>query len=107
MLRESRIPGRTLAVCGMLADKDVAGVVQALAADVDGWFAAGLEGPRALSARELAGRAARAGVEMQPAGPVAEAMTQAALQAAAGDRILVFGSFHCVGPALAALGIHL
>ena len=102
-----RIRGRTLAVCGMLGDKDVAGVVQALAADIDEWFAAGLEGPRALSATDLAGRAARVGVSMQPAGTVAEAMAQAAVRAVPGDRILVFGSFHCVGPALVALGVPL
>jgi len=106
-LRDSRIPGRTLAVCGMLGDKDVAGVVQALAADIDEWFAAGLEGPRALSATDLAARAARVGVSMQPAGTVAEAMAQAAVRAGPGDRILVFGSFHCVGPALVALGVPL
>jgi dihydrofolate synthase/folylpolyglutamate synthase len=106
-LRDSRFPGRTLAVCGMLGDKDVASVVHTLAGGIDEWFAASLEGPRALSAIELAARAASAGVQMQPAGTVAEAMAQAAVRARAGDRILVFGSFHCVGPALAVLDVPL
>lgn len=106
-LRESPATGRTLAVCGMLGDKDVAGVVRMLSGEVEQWFAAGLDGPRALSATELAGRAAQVGVTLQPAGTVAEAMARAAGQAQPGDRVLVFGSFHSVGPALVALGLPL
>ena len=106
-LRDAPAAGRTLAVCGMLGDKDVEGVVGLLAGGVDEWFAAELEGPRALPAAELAGRAARAGVAMQPAGTVAEAMSRAADRARPGDRILVFGSFHTVGPALVALDVPL
>jgi dihydrofolate synthase/folylpolyglutamate synthase len=106
-LRDPAWRGRTLAVCGMLGDKDVEGVVRPLAACVDEWFAAGLDGPRALGANELAGRAARAGVDMQPAGTVAQAMARAAGRARPGDRVLVFGSFHTVGPALVALGVPL
>ena len=55
---------RTLAVYAALADKDVAGVAQALAGVVDGWHIAGLSdaGPRGLGvddfARQLAGTAA-------------------------------------------------
>jgi len=106
-LRDPPPAGRTLAVCGMLGDKDVEGVVRLLAGCVDEWFAAELEGPRALPAAELAGRAAKAGVSMHPAGTVAEAMVRAADRARPGDRILVFGSFHTVGPALVALGVPL
>jgi dihydrofolate synthase/folylpolyglutamate synthase len=106
-LQGSPAAGRTLAVCGMLGDKDVEGVVRGLAGVVDEWFAAGLEGPRALPALELAARAARVGVGMQPAGRVPQAMARAADHAGPGDRILVFGSFHTVGPALVALGVHL
>jgi dihydrofolate synthase/folylpolyglutamate synthase len=106
-LRDPPWTGRTLAVCGMLGDKDVAGVVRLLAGCVDEWFAADLEGPRALPAAELAARAAKEGVAMQPAGKVAEAMARAADRARPGDRILVFGSFHAVGPALVALGVPL
>jgi folylpolyglutamate synthase/dihydropteroate synthase len=40
---------------------------------------------------------------MVPAGSVAEAMQRAAQEAAAGDRIVVFGSFHTVGPALSCV----
>ncbi len=106
-LRESGAPGRTLAVCGMLGDKDVPGVVAQLAPVVDVWFAATAEGPRAIDATELARRARTVGVTMRPSGTVGAAMASAAAVAAKGDRIVVFGSFHTVGPALVSLGLHL
>ena len=106
-LREFPTPGRTLAVCGMLGDKDVAGVVAALVPVVDRWFAAIAEGPRAIDDVELTRRAAMAGVTMRPAGSIVAALDRAAAQATQGDRIVVFGSFHTVGPALAALGVPL
>ncbi|HET7202904.1 MAG TPA: bifunctional tetrahydrofolate synthase/dihydrofolate synthase [Steroidobacteraceae bacterium] len=106
-LREMPAPGRTLAVCGMLGDKDVPGVVTALRDGVDAWYAATSEGPRAIDAHELARRAAAAGVAMQPSGTIAEAMARAGEDAKAGDRIVVFGSFHTVGPALVWLGVPL
>jgi dihydrofolate synthase/folylpolyglutamate synthase len=95
--------GRTLAVCGMLADKDARGVLEALRGSVDRWFAASTDGARGQTAATLAARAADSGIAMTPAGPVAEAMRRAADEARAGDRIVVFGSFHTVGPALACV----
>ena len=65
------------------------------------------EGPRAIDAVELGRRACDAGVNLLPAGTVPEAMRRAAEVARAGDRIVVFGSFHVVGPALTALRVHL
>ena len=91
----------------MLGDKDVPGVVGALRRSFDRWFAATSEGPRAIDADELRRRAATAGVAMEPVGPIAVAMHQASLAAGPGDRIVVFGSFHTVGPALAQLGVTL
>ena len=99
-LSATRGDGRTLAVCGMLADKDVPAVLARLRGCVDWWVAATTEGPRGLDDVELARRAAKAGVSMQPGGTVAEAMRLARRHARTGDRIVVFGSFHTVGPAL-------
>jgi dihydrofolate synthase/folylpolyglutamate synthase len=96
-------PGRTIAVCGMLADKDVEAVLGLLEPAIDLWVAAGTDGPRALDDAALAARAASVGVTMQPAGPVATAMQAAAAMARPGDRVVVFGSFHTVGPALEQL----
>jgi dihydrofolate synthase/folylpolyglutamate synthase len=98
------VAGRTIAVCGMLADKDVEAVVEALRDRVDEWIAAGTDGARALSGAELAARAGRRGIAMQPGGNVVEALGRAAATARPGDRVVVLGSFHTVGPALRYLG---
>jgi dihydrofolate synthase/folylpolyglutamate synthase len=95
--------GRTLAVCGMLSDKDVPAVLAALRGRIDRWFAATTDGPRGLGDAAMAGRGAEAGIEMIPGGTVCEAMQVAAQEARAGDRIVVFGSFHTVGPALSCV----
>ena len=102
-LRATRGRGRTIAVCGMLADKDVPAVVAELHGCVDTWIAAATEGPRGLDDTELARRARVVDVDMHPGGTVAEAMRLARGRARAGDRIVVFGSFHTVGPALEEL----
>jgi dihydrofolate synthase/folylpolyglutamate synthase len=95
--------GRTIAVCGMLADKDVAGVLAPVRGHVDRWFAATTDGARGLADAELAERAGAIGLEMTPGGSVAEAMRNAAAEARKGDRVVVFGSFHTVGPALSCV----
>ena len=98
--------GRTLAVFAALADKDVAGVARALEGGIDAWFLAGLEaaGPRGGSVDALAvrlqGTAAAAGERQAN---VANALATARAHARAGDRILVFGSFHTVAETLHAL----
>ena len=93
--------GRTLAVCGVLGDKDIAGIVTALGASIDAWYAAGLAGPRALSAEQTADRLRAAGACVAAAADsVAAACVHAHRVAVPGDRVVVFGSFHTVGPAL-------
>lgn len=99
--------GRTFAVFGALADKDAAGLAAPLAGHVDAWWLAGLAnaGERGQSGETLAGRIAA----VLPAGRLnVSATVEAALaaargQARSGDRVLVFGSFHTAGAALAAL----
>jgi dihydrofolate synthase/folylpolyglutamate synthase len=98
-----RVPGRTIAVCGMLADKDVESVVEILRDPIDTWIAAATDGPRSLDADQLAGRARSRGVSMQRGGTIPEALRLARSLARPGDRVVVFGSFHTVGPALAEI----
>ena len=98
---------RTLAVYAALADKDVAGVAQALAGVVDGWHIAGLSdaGPRGLGvddfARQLAGSAAADAARHVG---VDAALQAAMAQAGPGGRVLVFGSFHTAAAALGHFG---
>jgi len=98
--------GRTLAVCGILGDKDVEGIVTALGGEVSRWITVALEGPRSLAPAELAGRIAGAGAaSVIAAGSVKAGLQQARADCRPGDRVLVFGSFLTVGPALAWLGL--
>ena len=86
---------RTLAVFGMLADKDIAGVVQKLKAHVDMWFVADLPGPRGARADALAAIIATAQpwAEVRRFASPAEALAAARAEAGTDDRITVFGSF--------------
>lgn len=97
------VPGRNIAVCGMLADKDVAAILAIMGGCFEQWFAVGTDGPRGLTDVALAARGAAAGIAMTPSGTVCAAMRAAASDARAGDRIVVFGSFHTVGPALSCV----
>jgi len=47
---------RTIAVVGMLSDKDAGGVAQQLDAHIDHWILCGIQEPRGLSAAELRAR---------------------------------------------------
>jgi dihydrofolate synthase/folylpolyglutamate synthase len=96
---------RTLAVCGVLGDKDIEGIAAALAPAIDAWVLAGLEGPRAVATEELAARLPPGCEVIAQAPNVSSACRRALAAARPGDRILVFGSFLTVGPALEFLGI--
>lgn len=98
--------GRTLAVCGILADKDVEAIAGCLAPAVAEWIAVGLPGPRAIDPAGLAGSLeAASGRPTRVCRDVAEGCAAARSAARRDDRILVFGSFHTVGPALEWLGL--
>jgi len=95
---------RTIAVCGILGDKDLQGITAALSADIDDWVLVALEGPRAVSTRDLASHLPPDASILAHAADVAAGCKVARDAARAGDRILVFGSFLTVGPALEFLG---
>lgn len=96
---------RTLAVCGVLGDKDIAGITAEVAPVIDGWVLAGLEGPRAVRTDDLAARLPAGARVLASAADVHGACRLARDAARPGDRIVVFGSFLTVGPALDFLGI--
>ena len=85
----------THAVFGMLADKDVAGVVRLLRGKIDFWHLTDLTGPRALPAyrlRQILATEQVGGKVFEHANPQA-AYAAARESAAENDRIVVFGSF--------------
>lgn len=95
------IAGRTIGVCGILADKDIEGVGAALRDSIDAWVIAGLEGPRAVAPSTLSERLSAVAVSVAATEPtVIEACETAQRLAQSDDRIVVFGSFLTVGPAL-------
>ncbi|MDO4693124.1 MAG: bifunctional tetrahydrofolate synthase/dihydrofolate synthase [Eikenella sp.] len=95
---------KRLAVFGMLADKDLAGVVSLLKDQFDEWLVAPLAVPRGLSAEALQTRLAEAGVENVRLFPDVAAAYRAALsEAGENDRIAAFGSFHTVAEIMALL----
>jgi dihydrofolate synthase/folylpolyglutamate synthase len=100
-LRGQSSGGRTLAVCGILADKDAAGVVAELRDSVDAWWCVPIEGERGRSAAALAQTVAHVvATPVEGAPSIAAACAAAAAHAGPKDRIVVFGSFHVVGPAM-------
>ena len=104
MLRDDEVDGRTLAVVGLLDDKDVAGVVAPLSGIVDEWIAVTAESSRAIPADELARQIANfSGSACLVADSIQIGLDRAASIATTADRILVTGSFYVVGPALAGL----
>ena len=92
---------RTFAVCGILADKDAAAIAAQVRDCFDAWWLASIDGARGTRAGELAQRiAGQISAPIEIVDDVAAACAAASAVAAAGDRIVVFGSFHTVGPAL-------
>jgi len=96
--------GRTIAVCGVLGDKDVEGIVSELQGSFDAWVIVGLQGGRALEPEVLAERVRAGGVKVEAvAADVVAGCRAAEALAQSGDRVVVFGSLLTVGPALAIL----
>ena len=95
-LRRTPCAGLGHAVFGMLADKDIRGVVAAMAPVVDVWHVAGLADGRAASLETLCGILAGMGVPGNAVfgyASVGEALSGARRSAKPGDRVLAFGSF--------------
>jgi len=102
-LKQQPVAGRTLAVFGMLRDKDIAGAAHAMRDIVDAWYVTALGSTeRGATAEEVAQALAVAGIDK----PVTKFTDVRAAYAAARavatpvDRIVVFGSFYMVGDIL-------
>ena len=95
----------TYAVFGMLKDKDIDSIIEALKDRIDFWCVAGLEsaaGARGASAEMLAGKLEAHGLggRFSCHASIARAYAAAREKAGENDRILVFGSFHTVAEIL-------
>ncbi len=106
-LAELQRARRTGAVFAAMADKDLAGVLAGFVGNVDRWFVSPIESDRTAESTTLLAMLDGLGARDAHAhGTVAAATRAAESWAERGDRVLVFGSFYTVGPAMAALGIY-
>ena len=103
-LHRTRTLGKTLAVFAMLADKDIAGVVQAVAPEIDSWFLAGIDQPRGAQAQEIEKvvRPIANNLHIEVLDTVPLALDRACRYAGENDRIIAFGSFYTVADAMRA-----
>lgn len=100
-LADSGFAPDTIAVFGMLRDKDIAGVVRAVAPRITRWHLATLPGSRGADAEQLLEILGKENITA-PATKhpsVAAALAAAKKEAAENDKIIVFGSFLTVAGA--------
>lgn len=92
------------AVFGMMADKDISGVVECLSDRIDVWHVAAPHLPRAASPEELARMilARKPTARVLSYDSIADAWLGACRHAGENDRILAFGSFYTVAEVMAA-----
>jgi dihydrofolate synthase/folylpolyglutamate synthase len=107
-VRERALPdgGHTIAVVGILADKDAREIAAALEPLVDHWILCSLPGARGSSASDLAQRLRLHPDDVTLATSVEEGCEVARATAVPGDRVIVFGSVYTVGPALQWLRVY-
>jgi dihydrofolate synthase/folylpolyglutamate synthase len=104
-LYKTSTSGKTIAVFAMLADKDIAGVVQAVAGEIDDWYVSGISHIRAADGAQIKQRVL---TELPDASikrfvGVAEAFEQACIDANENDRIIILGSFFTVAEVMRVL----
>ena len=92
----------TLAVFGMLQDKDIDGVIDIIKGRIDRWFVATLPGDRGATAQQLFDKLEVRGLgdRVKQFSGVESAFKAARNEAGQNDRILVFGSFYTVADVL-------
>ena len=95
---------RTIAVFGMLRDKDVAGVIGRMHDQIDVWHVATTPGPRGSTAAALMYLLDQRGADAYPHEDLPGAWRAAREAAGEADRIVVFGSFLTVSAVLESLG---
>ena len=93
-LAQTPVVGRTRAIIGVMADKDLAGIVAPLRSRVDAWYGAGLaDVPRGTPAAALASALGELVGPVEAFEDPLAALDAAMVASVPGDRVLVFGSF--------------
>jgi dihydrofolate synthase / folylpolyglutamate synthase len=95
----------TIAVFGMLKDKDIDSVIKIMKGRIDRWHVASISGERGASAELIAEKLAHAGINSPVSlyATVTHAFAAARESAGQNDRILAFGSFYTVADVLRVL----
>ena len=95
------VTGRSWAIVGMMADKDIHAALAPLLPLVAGWIAVDLAVPRAASSGRIAAILRELGAAaVSEAEAMGEALALAREWASKDDRIVVFGSFYTVAEVL-------
>jgi dihydrofolate synthase/folylpolyglutamate synthase len=104
-LKSTACVGKTLAVFGMLADKDVAGVISAVHGEIDAWYLADIHSARGAKAVTLQNILIKSDIKrpIKMFDDVATALAAACIDADKNDRIIVFGSFYTVAGAMTTM----
>jgi dihydrofolate synthase/folylpolyglutamate synthase len=98
---------RTTAVFGAMKDKDLAAVLRPCVGLVDSWSVAPVASERSASVAQLVENLSSLGATAVASfDDVETACAAASAGAESGERVLVFGSFYTVGPAMASLGLY-
>lgn len=99
-LSSQPILGRRLAVLGVLDDKDLSGVLDAMQAQISTWAVATLPSPRSCQAEQLVAALASQAAQVTAYPSIAEAIEAQCVTASEEDQIIVFGSFFTAAEAL-------
>lgn len=101
-IRCQAISGRVVAVCSMLNDKDISGGLAEIHEQIDEWFIAPLESPRAAQLGDIQGaiRSLSQSVSINCVNSVQNAYFEAKKSITKNDCMVVFGSFFVVGDIL-------
>jgi dihydrofolate synthase/folylpolyglutamate synthase len=96
---------QTIAVFGAMRDKDLTSVIRPFVPLVDGWFVGGIDSDRGAAPAEIAAVLDALGARGVRCHADVPAAARAALDTGAG-RVLAFGSFYTVGPAMQTVGLY-
>jgi dihydrofolate synthase / folylpolyglutamate synthase len=106
-LEENPCAGRTLGVFAMLADKDIAQVINVLSSNISIWYLADTHNPRGAKAKDLQFylQSQTEDGTAKCFDSVASALRSACIEVGKNDRIIVFGSFYTVADAIEVLNV--